>query len=198
MTTARNTFLAACLCGLAFAAPAALADDDKPRVELDTTAGKIVLELDAKKAPISVENFLKYVDDGFYNGLIFHRVIPGFMIQGGGFSEKLEERDRASGVRPAIKNESGNGLSNARGTVAMARTKDPNSATCQFYINHADNDFLDTSGGGYAVFGKVVEGLDVVDAIAKVPTTTRMTAHGPAENVPIKPITIKSAKRVKG
>lgn len=196
-TTGRYTFLAALLGGLALAAPAALADDAKPRVELDTTAGKIVLELDAEKAPISVENFLKYVDDGFYDNLIFHRVIKGFMIQGGGFSEKLEERDRDSGVRAPIQNESGNGLSNKRGTIAMARTNNPNSATCQFYINHADNPPLDTYGGGYAVFGKVVEGMDVVDAIAGVPTTSRATSKGTLDDVPVKPITIKSVKRVK-
>lgn len=197
-TTGRYTFLAALLGCLALAAPAALAADDKPRVELDTTAGKIVLELDAEKAPISVENFLKYVDDGFYDNLIFHRVIKGFMIQGGGFNEKLEERDRASGVRAPIKNESGNGLSNTRGTIAMARTNNPNSATCQFYINHADNSgTLDAPR--YAVFGKVVEGMDVVDAIAGVQTTSRSTPNGRGilDDVPVKAITIKSAKRVK-
>ncbi len=194
-TTGRSPFLAAFLCGLALAAPSAFAAD-KPRVELDTTAGKIVLELDAEKAPISVENFLKYVDDGFYTNLIFHRVIPGFMIQGGGFNEKLEERDRASGVRAPIKNESGNGLSNTRGTIAMARTSNPNSATCQFYINHVDNSgTLDAPR--YAVFGKVVEGLDVVDAIAKVQTTSRSTPRGILDDVPVKAVVIKSAKRVK-
>jgi cyclophilin family peptidyl-prolyl cis-trans isomerase len=194
-TTGRYTFLAAFLGCFALAAPAALAEDGKPRVELDTTAGKIVLELNPERAPISVENFLKYVDDGFYDGLVFHRVIKDFMIQGGGFNEKLEER--ADGVRAPIKNESGNGLSNTRGTIAMARTNNPNSATCQFYINHADSVFLDNAGGGYAVFGKVVEGMDVVDAIAGSQTSTRVTPKGPLENVPTKAVIIKSAKRVK-
>lgn len=191
MTTGRYTFLAAFLGCLALAAPAALAQDANPRVELNTTAGKIVLELDPAKAPISVENFLKYVDDGFYDGLIFHRVIKDFMIQGGGFAENL--REKSEGVRAPIKNESRNGLSNARGTIAMARTNNPNSATCQFYINHGDNAFLDTAGGGYAVFGKVVEGMDVVDAIANSQTATR----GPLDDVPVKTVTITSAKRVK-
>lgn len=196
MTTGRTTLLAALLCGLALAAPSAFADDDKPRVELDTTAGKIVLELDAKKAPISVENFLKYVDDGFYDNLIFHRVIPGFMIQGGGFNEKLEEKGREGGLRAAIKNEAGNGLSNTRGTIAMARTSNLNSATSQFYINHADNSgSLDAPR--YAVFGKVVEGMDVVDAIAKTQTTSRSTPRGVLDDVPVKAVTIKTARRVK-
>ncbi len=194
MTTTSRLALSAALLGcLALIAPAARADDDKPRVELDTTAGKIVLELDAKNAPISTENFLKYVDSGFYDGLVFHRVIKGFMIQGGGFDAKLAEK--AEGVRAPIKNESGNGLSNKRGTIAMARTSNPNSATCQFYINHADNDFLDQNR--YAVFGKVVEGMDVVDAIAASPTATKASSQGPLENVPTKTVTIKSAKRVK-
>ncbi|MDG3002999.1 peptidylprolyl isomerase [Paludisphaera sp. Pla2] len=160
-------------------------------MELNTSAGKIVVELDAKKAPITVENFLKYVDAGFYDNLIFHRVISGFMIQGGGHDDKLKEK--TDGVRGTIKNESSNGLSNKRGTIAMARKNDPNSASCQFFINHADNLPLDTYGGGYTVFGKVVEGLDVVDAIAKSPVTDR----GGMENVPVKPVYITSAKRVK-
>jgi cyclophilin family peptidyl-prolyl cis-trans isomerase len=159
-----------------------------PTVVLDTSAGAITLELFPGKAPITVENFLKYVDDGFYDNLIFHRVIPGFMIQTGGMNDRMEEKPEK---RPAIKNESSNGLSNERGTIAMARTNDPNSATCQFFVNHVNNPNLDTYGGGYAVFGKVIDGMDVVDAIAKVSTTNR-AGH---ENVPVKPIYIKSAKR---
>ncbi|WP_165245963.1 peptidylprolyl isomerase [Paludisphaera soli] len=181
--------LGACL---AFSTPAGAQDGGaNPRVEIETTEGNIVLELDPAKAPITVENFLKYADDGFYNGLVFHRVISGFMIQGGGHDATL--REKSEGVRASIKNESSNGLSNKRGTVAMARKNDPNSATCQFYINHADNAPLDTYGGGYTVFGKVVEGMDVVDAIAKTPVQDR----GGLQNVPVKPITIKAIKRVK-
>lgn len=181
--------LGACL---AFSTPAgAQGADENPRVEIDTTEGKIVVELDAKKAPKTVENFLKYVDDGFYSNLIFHRVISGFMIQGGGHDATL--REKSEGVRAPIPNESSNGLSNKRGTIAMARQNNPNSATCQFYINHADNAPLDTYGGGYTVFGKVVEGMDVVDAIAKTPVQDR----GGLQNVPVKPITITAVKRVK-
>jgi len=165
------------------------ADDKHPIVVLDTTAGPITLELDREKAPITVDNFLKYVDDKFYDNLIFHRVIPKFMIQGGGFDAQM--RQKSEGVRGAIRNESGNGLINARGTIAMARTSDPNSATCQFFINHGDNPGLDSRGGGYAVFGKVTDGIDVVDKIAAV-QTTRRDGHG---DVPVEPITIKSARR---
>ena len=166
----------------------------KPVVVLDTSLGAITLELypDPDKAPITVENFLKYVDEGFYDNLIFHRVMPGFMVQGGGMTDQMVEKSQ--GKHQPIKNESSNGLSNDRGTVAMARTADPNSATCQFFINHVDNPNLNTYGGGYTVFGKVIDGLDVVDKIAKVPTTTR----GPHENVPIKPVYITSAKRKTG
>jgi len=161
----------------------------KPVVVLDTSLGAITLELYPDKAPITVENFLKYVDEGFYDNLIFHRVMPGFMVQGGGMTDQMVEKSQ--GKHQPIKNESSNGLSNDRGTIAMARTADPNSATCQFFINHVDNPNLNTYGGGYTVFGKVIDGLDVVDKIAKVPTTTR----GPHENVPLKPVYIKSAKR---
>jgi cyclophilin family peptidyl-prolyl cis-trans isomerase len=179
--------LGACL---AFGGAASAAD--KPQVVLDTTAGKITLELDQEKAPITVANFLKYVDEGFYDDLVFHRVIQGFMIQGGGMTDKIQEK--REGQHPPIKNESGNGLSNVRGSIAMARTPDPNSATNQFFINLADNGRgLDSRGGGYAVFGKVIDGMDVVDAIAKVETTSR----GPHDDVPVKPIYIKSAKRAK-
>ncbi len=162
---------------------------EKPVVVLDTSLGAITLEVYSDKAPITVENFLKYVDEGFYDNLIFHRVMPGFMVQGGGMTDQMVEKSQ--GKHQPIKNESSNGLSNDRGTIAMARTADPNSATCQFFINHVDNPNLNTYGGGYTVFGKVIDGLDVVDKIAKVPTTTR----GPHENVPLKPVYIKSAKR---
>jgi peptidyl-prolyl cis-trans isomerase A (cyclophilin A) len=181
---------------LTLSAVAAQGEGQRPVVVLDTSMGAITLELYPDKAPITVENFLKYVDDGFYDNLIFHRIIPGFMIQGGGMTDQMREkwddqpRDWKEKHGP-IKNESRNGLSNERGTIAMARTDNPNSATCQFFINHADNARLDTYGGGYAVFGKVTQGMDVVDAIAKVSTTNR-AGH---ENVPVKPIYIKSAKR---
>jgi peptidyl-prolyl cis-trans isomerase A (cyclophilin A) len=176
----------------ALAAPApAAAQEAKPRVVLETSKGNITLELDRAKAPVTVENFLKYVDDGFYDGLIFHRVIPGFMIQCGGMNPNMSEKD----TRDPIKNEASNGLTNARGTIAMARTNDPNSATAQFFINLVDNARgLDPRPGsaGYAVFGRVVEGMDAVDAIAKVKTATR-GMHG---DVPVEPVVIKSAKRV--
>jgi cyclophilin family peptidyl-prolyl cis-trans isomerase len=164
-------------------------EDKHPIVVLDTSLGPITLELDAEKAPITVENFLKYVDAGFYDNLIFHRVIPRFMIQGGGMDENMNEKEQ--GRRAPIKNESENGLSNVRGSIAMARTRDPNSATCQFFIDLVDKKELDTAGGGYAVFGKVSDGMDVVDKIAKVDTGNR----GVHQNVPIKPVVIKSARR---
>lgn len=179
-----------------FAAATNQADDKHPVVVLDTSLGPIVVELDAEKAPITVENFLKYVDAGFYDNLIFHRVIPRFMIQGGGFDADMKEKKE--GLRAPIKNESGNGLSNVKGTIAMARRSDPHSATSQFYINLVDNtretrgeNSLDTLGGGYTVFGKVTDGFDVVEKIAAVDTGNRF----PHQNVPIKPVVIKSAKR---
>jgi cyclophilin family peptidyl-prolyl cis-trans isomerase len=190
--------LGACLSLSAVAGPGSA---QKPVVVLDTSLGAITLELYPDKAPITVENFLKYVDEGFYDNLIFHRVMPGFMVQGGGMTDQVVEK--SVGKHQPIKNESSNGLSNDRGTIAMARTADPNSATCQFFINHADNPSLNNhadnprlnrGGAGYTVFGKVIDGLDVVDKIAKVPTTTR----GPHENVPLKPVYIKSAKRKTG
>ena len=142
-----------------------------PRVALETNKGKIVLELDAVKAPKSTANFLEYVKSGHYDGTIFHRVIAGFMAQGGGFDGKMVQKE----TRAPIQNEADNGLKNKRGTVAMARTGDPHSATSQFFVNLVDNAFLDhkgknPQGWGYTVFGKVVEGMDVVDAIAKIPT----------------------------
>ncbi len=143
--------------------------DPRPRAKLETTLGVIVLELDREKAPITVKNFLRYVEEGFYSGLIFHRVMPTFMIQGGGFDKNMNEKKE--GLHPPIKLESKNGLKNVRGTIAMARTAVPDSAGSQFFLNVVDNPFLDYSkpdGNGYAVFGKVVEGMDVVDAIRKV------------------------------
>jgi peptidyl-prolyl cis-trans isomerase A (cyclophilin A) len=181
--------LGACL---SLSAVAGQDSTQKPVVVLDTSLGAITLELYPDKAPITVENFLKYVDEGFYDNLIFHRVMPGFMVQGGGMTDQMVEK--SEGKHQPIKNESSNGLSNDRGTVAMARTANPNSATCQFFINHVDNPNLNTYGGGYTVFGKVIDGIDVVDKIAKAPTTTR----GPHENVPLKPVYIKSAKRKAG
>ena len=138
-------------------------------VTLETSLGTIKLQLDADKAPLTVANFVQYAKSGHYNGTVFHRVIKGFMIQGGGYDEKMEQRPTKAG----IKNEAANGLKNARGTIAMARTGDPHSATSQFFINHADNAFLDypgRDGWGYAVFGKVTAGMDVVDKIAETPT----------------------------
>jgi cyclophilin family peptidyl-prolyl cis-trans isomerase len=179
------------LTGLASGTAAAQdeAKGEQPVVILDTSSGPITIALNPAKAPITVANFLKYVDDGFYDNLIFHRVIPGFMIQGGGMNDKMEEKSK--GQYGKIKNESGNGLSNVKGSIAMARTADPNSAQNQFFINLVDNKNLDTYGGGYTVFGEVIDGMDVVEAIGKVQTSTR----GPHGDVPVKPIYIKSAKR---
>jgi peptidyl-prolyl cis-trans isomerase B (cyclophilin B) len=159
-------------------------------VKLETSMGDIFLELDEEKAPKSVENFLAYVNDGHYDGTIFHRVIDGFMIQGGGLDAQMKNKP----TRAPIKNEADNGLTNNTYTVAMARTNNPNSATAQFFINVANNTFLNHTaktprGWGYAVFGKVVKGQDVVDKIKAVPTTTR----GPYENVPVEPVTIIKA-----
>jgi len=159
-------------------------------VKLTTTKGDIVIDLNAEKAPVTVQNFLNYVRDGFYDGTIFHRVIPNFMIQGGGFNDQMMQKN----TQDPIKNEADNGLANERGTIAMARTQDPNSATAQFFINHQDNAFLnhtkpDIQGWGYCVFGKVSEGMDVVDAIADVSTTNR-SGHS---DVPEDVITITSA-----
>jgi len=179
------------LAGLAMAqAPAA-----NPKVQLKTNKGDITIELYPGKAPITVKNFLTYVEADFYNGLIFHRVIPGFMIQGGGMTAEMRQR---SG-NPPIKNEASNGLKNDRGTVAMARTGVVDSATSQFFINLVDNGSLNHTGNtpenfGYCVFGKVVAGMDVVDAIAQVPTGSR---RGHA-NVPLEPVTIISATVVTG
>lgn len=179
--------LCACLSVLAISAQS---DDKHPVVVLDTSFGPITIELDQEKAPITATNFLKYVDAGFYDNLIFHRVMPRFMIQGGGFDANM--REKSEGQKGKIKNESGNGLSNVRGSIAMARTPDPNSAQNQFFINVVDNGpNLDTNGGGYAVFGKVVDGMDVVDKIRIVKTTTKGT-YG---DVPVEPVMIKTARR---
>jgi len=169
-------------------AQTAAAGSSQPVVRFKTTAGDIVLTLDAAKAPVTVANFVQYVKDGHYNGTIFHRVIDGFMIQGGGFNADMRERE----TRAPIKLEAGNGLRNTRGTVAMARTRDPNSATAQFFINVADNANLDAprpDGHGYAVFGRVTQGMDVIDKIRAVQTGNR----GPHQNVPVTPITITQA-----
>jgi len=166
--------------------------DSKPkRVKLETSMGGIVIELDAKAAPVTVKNFLRYVEEGFFDETIFHRVIPNFMIQTGGFTADMREKQ----THEPIVNEAGNGLKNNRGTIAMARTSNPNSATSQFFINQKDNDFLnyvENRNPGYTVFGRVVEGMDVVDAIAAVKTTRQ---KGMAD-VPVEPIVIKSAKLV--
>ncbi|WP_440866315.1 peptidylprolyl isomerase A [Symbiopectobacterium purcellii] len=158
------------------------------RVLLTTSEGNIELALDNQKAPVSVKNFVEYVNSGFYNGTTFHRVIPGFMVQGGGFVDEMKQK----ATNPPIKNEADNGLRNVRGTIAMARTAEKDSATSQFFINVADNAFLDHGQRdfGYAVFGKVVKGMDVADKISQVQTSN----VGPYQNVPSKPIVIKSAK----
>jgi cyclophilin family peptidyl-prolyl cis-trans isomerase len=163
------------------------------QVLMKTSKGDITLELDGDRAPRTVENFLAYVDNGFYSGTIFHRVIKDFMIQGGGFTADMTRKD----TRGPIPNEADNGLKNLRGTVAMARTSDPNSATAQFFINHKDNAFLDhrskdTRGWGYAVFGKVVDGMDVVDAIAGVETGVKNRMG----DVPVETVTIESVSRL--
>lgn len=162
-----------------------------PKVEVVTTLGRIVIELDQEKAPISVKNFLGYVQDGFYNGTVFHRVISGFMVQGGGLTVDMEEKP----TKGAIQNEAKNGLKNVRGSIAMARKPDPNSATAQFFINHIDNVMLDypsRDGWGYAVFGKVSEGMEVVDKIAATPTGPYNRFYN--SDVPITPVVIKSVK----
>jgi cyclophilin family peptidyl-prolyl cis-trans isomerase len=191
------------------AEPAKSAEEKKsgsPRVEMKTNKGKVVIELNAEKAPISTKNFLSYVEKKHYDGTVFHRVISDFMIQGGGFKvagASLEELETGEG----IKNESTNGLSNTRGTIAMARTNDPDSATAQFYINVKDNTFLDSQSGrpGYAVFGKVVEGMDVVDKIKSVTTGKKVVKarngkslmDAPFTDVPLENVVIESITVVK-
>ena len=162
-------------------------------VKMETSKGTIVLELDAANAPVTVENFLTYVREGFYDGTIFHRVISNFMIQGGGFTSDMTQKP----THDPIRNEANNGLGNDTGTIAMARTNDPHSATAQFFINVRDNQFLNFSGEnmqgwGYAVFGKVTEGMEVVNAIRDVTTTTR----GPFQDVPAETVTIEKVSIV--
>jgi peptidyl-prolyl cis-trans isomerase B (cyclophilin B) len=171
-------------------AGSSMAADPLPQVKLSTSQGDIVVELDSAAAPKTVDNFLAYVKDGFYDGAIFHRVIKGFMIQGGGFDADMQRRH----PRPPILNEADNGLSNKIGTISMARTADPHSASAQFFINVKDNAFLDhrgktSQGWGYCVFGKVVEGLRVVRAIENVPTTSRSGMR----DVPEVPVVIRRA-----
>jgi len=171
-----------------------MAAESNPKVEMETSKGKMVIELFPEKAPETVKNFLNYVEAKFYDGTIFHRVIANFMIQGGGFSVDMK---RKSAGKP-IKNEADNGLKNDRGTIAMARTGDPHSATAQFFINSVNNDFLNhksktQQGWGYVVFGKVISGMDVIDAISEVKTVT----HGGYRDVPAETIEIRSARVLK-
>lgn len=178
------------LCLMMVLAGAVRAAENAQRVKLSTTSGDIILELYPEKAPATVANFLQYVKDGFYDGTVFHRVIRDFMIQGGGMTADLARKP----TREPVKNEADNGLRNQRGTVAMARTPDPHSATAQFFINTKDNGFLDfksqtTKGWGYCVFGKVVDGMAVVDRIESVETTTR----GMLRDVPAAPVVIEKA-----
>ena len=178
--------------GLLFQA-AALASN--PVVEMRTNQGTVVIELYADKAPKSVANFLQYAKEGFYDGTIFHRVIDGFMIQGGGFMPGMKEKE----ARAPIENEARNGLKNTAGTLAMARTADPHSATAQFFINVADNNFLDFrapsgSGWGYAVFGKVTQGMEVVQKIAKVEKKFSAGSPDRTPSIPVTPIVIESVK----
>jgi peptidyl-prolyl cis-trans isomerase A (cyclophilin A) len=180
------------LLAVALAGQALLANAANPLVELKTSSGTVVLELYPEKAPKTVANFLEYVKSGFYDGLVFHRVIDGFMIQGGGMNAKLEEKTT---IRTPIENEGKNGLKNDAGTIAMARTQNPHSASAQFFINLEDNRSLNypsPDGWGYAVFGKVTEGMDVVRRIGKEPTTTR----GYQRDVPATPILIQSARQL--
>jgi len=174
----------------------AVAADSLPRVKLQTNMGDIIIELSSDKAPNSVNNFLSYVKSGFYNGTIFHRVISNFMIQGGGFSQDYKKKD----TNAPVKNEADNGLSNKRGTIAMARTSDPHSATAQFFINVVDNPFLNfrsktSQGWGYTVFGKVIQGMDVADKMRNTPTG----AGGPfRQDVPKTTIIIEKASIIEG
>lgn len=178
-----------------FSSAVAIADEQHPRVKMTTSQGDIVLELDAVRAPKSVENFLAYVNSGFYNGTIFHRVISNFMIQGGGFAKDFSKKE----TKAPVNNEANNGLQNTRGTIAMARTADPHSATAQFFINTVDNGFLNhhsqtQRGWGYAVFGKVVEGMNIVDKIRKVKTGPGgpFSKDAPNETVEIISVTVEA------
>lgn len=177
---------------LAAAAVPCSAQGVNPVVVMDTTHGKIKLELFASKAPVTVKNFLRYVDDKFYDGVVFHRVIDNFMIQGGGHTADMKEK---KATHPPIVNEANNGLSNARGTISVARMVQPNSGTAQFFINVKDNAYLDQARAadkqGYAVFGRVIDGMDVVDKIKQVKTGNR----GALQNVPLEPVVIQSMRR---
>jgi cyclophilin family peptidyl-prolyl cis-trans isomerase len=187
-----KSMLVGCLAVGVLVATSAAADKKAGTVVvIETSMGNIKVELNEEKAPITAKNFLGYVDDKFYDGTTFHRVIPKFVIQGGGILPGLKEKP----TKPAIKNEAANGLSNVRGTIAMARDDAPDTATAQFYINVADNKKLDRTAKkpGYCVFGKVIDGLDVVDKIVAVPRETRVPKE--FENVPVKDILIKSIRR---
>ena len=159
-------------------------------IRFETTLGDFTIELFDKEAPQSVANFLRYIDDGFFDGTVFHRIVPGFVIQGGGFTEDMTQKR----TQPPVKNEADNGLKNKRGTLSMARTNDINSATSQFFVNLKDNDFLDHSRAnfGYAVFARVTEGMDVVDKIAAVKTGK----HRGFDDVPVEAVIMKSVKRI--
>jgi peptidyl-prolyl cis-trans isomerase B (cyclophilin B) len=185
----KNLVLLSCLAaGMVVAGTDVSADDQPPKVDMKTSKGIIVIELDPKAAPKTVENFLSYVNEGTYDGTIFHRVIKDFMIQGGGFVPQMVQKK----TKAPVVNEADNGLKNLRGTIAMARTMEPHSATSQFFINTVDNSFLDhtaknAQGWGYCVFGKVVEGMDTVDEITKVKTANKM-GH---QDVPVVPVIIE-------
>ena len=175
----------------AFAASAAEPAAGNPTVQFETSKGAFTIELFASEAPLSTANFLEYVRSGFYDGTIFHRIVPGFVIQGGGFTADMVQKD----TRAPIKNEADNGLPNLRGTLSMARRQEPDSASSQFFVNLTDNAFLNhqaptTSGWGYAVFGRVIAGMDVIDAIAQSPTGVA----GGMPDVPLTPVTVQSAR----
>lgn len=187
----RGLLLTVCI-ALAFPAMAQdLLLPDRPRVRIDTSEGTIVIELDAQRAPLTSENFIRYVREGFYEGLIFHRVVAGFVAQGGGYTTDHTLREPK---RDPVPNEAGNGLSNLRGTVGMARTSKPHSSTTQFYFNLADNEDLDPlpTRWGYAVFGTVIDGLDVIDRMANIPTGPSLKSDELTDSVPEKEIVIKS------
>lgn len=185
-----NLLAAAAVVSLSAGSACASAKDE-PVVEIQTTLGSFEVRLDAQRAPITVANFLAYVKEGFYEGTIFHRVIDGFMVQGGGFTADLKQK-RAT--HPAIVNEARGGLPNVRGSIAMARTSEPHSASCQWFVNTVDNDFLDAKnardGWGYTVFGRVIRGMDVIDKISAVATGTRMGMR----DVPLETVKITSVK----
>ena len=185
-----SQFLVLCAALILFTGCNAMSESKNPVVTLETTKGNITIELYPEKAPETVANYIQYVQDGFYDGTIFHRVIPNFMVQGGGFTDDMSEKS----TREPIKNEANNGLANENGTIAMARTPNPHSASSQFFINVKDNAFLDfqnetPNGWGYCVFGKVTEGMDVVNSIVAVPTGN----HGMHQDVPVEPIIIMKA-----